>query len=396
MHEPVGLKVRPSASVMETRSAGGLGARAKVALAIVAIILIGLAAWYFMRDAGAAAPADQEAAAAGPVVSVFVPGAQPVTARVRVAGSVAARRDLPVGVQGQGGMVTAVLVDEGDYVRKGQILARIDKALQAQQLAQLRAAVAQREADAALAQAELDRAAALIERRFISGADVDRRTATRDGALAQVDVAKAQLRAAEEQMAQLDVRAPEAGLILRRTVEPGQVVGPQSGALFRIAQDGDMELRAEVAERDLVGLKPGQAATIELAGKPAGYRGEVSMVEPLIDPVSRQGTARVRIAGDRDVRPGAFATGTIETATVERPLLPESAVLGGGDDSYVYVVGDDNVARRQKVIVGLVTAEGVVIDDGLEGTERVVISAGAFLNDGETVQPRLVEGEERG
>ena len=356
-----------------------------------ALLLVAIAAIWFLTRSGAADAAPEETAAAGPRVTVMSPGSSPVTANVRVTGSVAATRDLPVGVQGQGGMITGVLVKEGDYVREGQTLARIDRRVQEQQVAQLRAAIDQARADLNLAQSELGRAEALVERGFISTADIERRIATRDAARARVNVATAQLREAQARLAQLDVRAPEPGLILTRSVEPGQVVGPGAGALFRIAQDGQMELRANVAEQDLAQLEPGQGAAIQLVGADKVYRGTVTLVEPIIDATSRQGIARIQIAGDRQVRPGAFATAVIETGSANRPVLPESAVLGEIDDSYVFVIGDGNRVERKSVVVGNVTEEGVVIDSGLSGQEQVVMSAGAFLNEGEVVVPRVIE-----
>ena len=396
MHEKIGARRGADKSYGSART--GMSRGAKITLIALAVLAAVAAIWFLTRggeEAAAASGAGDAATetAEGPVVSVMVPGAGEVTSDVRVTGSVAARRDLPVGVQGQGGMVTAVLVDEGDYVRAGQVLARIDKSVQSQQVAQLRAAVQQAEADADLAQSELERAEALVERGFISTADIERRTATRDSERARVSVAQAQLRAAQAQLGQLDVRAPEAGLVLDRAVEEGQVVGPGSGALFRIAQGGQMELRGAVAEQDLAALKPGQRASVKLIGTPTAYRGEVWMVEPLIDATSRQGIARITIAGDGQVRPGAFASGTIETGTAVRPILPETAVLGGGEDAHVFIIGEDGKVRRRGVRVAAVTSDGVVIADGLDGSERVVVSAGAFLNEGESVQPRLIERE---
>ncbi|MGB7404546.1 MAG: efflux RND transporter periplasmic adaptor subunit [Pacificimonas sp.] len=364
-----------------------------IVIALAALAAIGIAAWFLTRGGDEAVAADAGSASV-PTVSVIVPGLSEVTADVRVTGSVGAQRDLPVGVQGQGGMVMSVLVDEGDYVREGQVLARIDKSVQSQQVAQLRAGVAQADADAALAQSELERAEALVERGFISTADIERRTAERDSARARVNVARAQLRAAEAQLAQLDVRAPESGLILERRVEEGQVVSPGSGALFRIAEDGQMELRANVAEADLRGLTVGQNADVQLTGSPTAYKGRVWMVSPIIDPTTRQGEARILISGDQQVRPGAFATGLIETGTAERPVLPESAVFGGVDDAFVFIVDDENNVSRRTIVTGPVNASGVTIVDGLSGEERVVMSAGAFLNDGDPVEPRLVDGEE--
>lgn len=383
----------------ELRASRRFSRPALIAVAVAAILLVAMAAFFLSRgdaDAGTAgAPAAETGAEAaggvGPAVTVFVPGMTAVQNEVRVNGSLAARRDLPVGVQGSGGMVTGVNVDAGDYVRKGQVLASIDKSVQSQQVAQLRAALEQARADAALAQSELERAQALTERGFISQADIERRTANRDSANARVNVAAAQLRQAQAQLAQLDVRAPEAGLVLARNVEKGQVVGPGSGALFRIAQGGQMELRAEVAEAELQRVKPGQPAIVTLVGSPTEYSGTVWLVEPLIDRQSRLGLARITLAGGRDLRPGAFATGTIQTGEVTGPVVPESAVLGEAGESYVYVVNANDKVERRDVTVGSIGPRGVAVTGGLDGTERVVMSAGAFLNEGEQVQPTLAD-----
>jgi RND family efflux transporter MFP subunit len=304
-------------------------------------------------------------------------------------GSIAARRDMPVGVQGEGGAVVAVLVDAGDYVQKGQVLARIDRSVLEQQVNQLQASVVRARADAALAQSELDRAQSLVARGFISKADIERRTATRDSANASVNVAAAQLREAQARLGRLDIRAPEAGLILERNVEPGQVVSSGSPAVFRMAQDGAMEMRALVAEQDLAGMTVGQAATVQMVGSQTQYAGRVWMVEPVINPQTRQGLVRIALSGDRALRPGGFASGKIEVGKAERPVLPESAVMGDAESSFVFIVAQDGTVERRDVKVGMISSAGVAISSGLTGKEQVVLSAGAFLNPGEKVSPVL-------
>ena len=366
------------------------GRRRKWIIAAVVLVVVAIAALVVLRGqsedaAPAAGEADAESTA--PRVTVIVPQNEDVAGNVRVTGSIAATRDSPVGVQGSGGKVVSVTVKEGDYVRKGQVLARIDSSVQVQQVAQLRGSVEQARADLKLAESNLERAQALTERGFISTADIEQRQATRDSAAARVTVATAQLRASEAQLSQLSVTAPEAGLILTRAVEAGQVVGPGSGALFRIAQGGRMELRAVIAEQDLARIDTGMGAAISVVGSDDVHRGTVTMVDPIIDPQSRQGQARIAVAAADGIRPGAFATATIETGSTSRPVLPESAVLGDVGDSYVYVVKADQTVVRQTVTVGSVSNRGVVIESGLQGGERVVESAGAFLNEGDKIEP---------
>ena len=306
---------------------------------------------------------------------------------VNVTGSIAARRDALVGVNGEGGLVTAVLVDAGQLVRKGQVLATIDHSVQEQQVASMAAGIVQAKADAALAQANLDRAVKLVDKGFISRADIDQKTATRDGNLAKVKVAEAQFGEMKARMARLDVRAPSAGLVLSRNVETGQIVGSGSNSLFRIAENGIIEMRALVAEQDLAKLKVGMPATVRLVGSNAEFHGKIWLIDPVIDNLSRQGVARIAIVYSPGLRVGAFANASIAAGNIRQPVLPQSAVQVDGTTSYVYVIDADNKVVRRPVTVGQVTAQGLGISRGLDGTEKVVASSAAFLQPGEKVVP---------
>ena len=359
--------------------------RTALIVLLVAIALVGTWALF-----GRAKPATVVAPAAPlPQVTVIMPGRTTVADQIRVSGSIAARRDMPVGVQGEGGMVTQVLVDAGQFVRAGQVLARIDRNVQVQQVAAMAAGVKSAQADAALAQAELDRAGKLVSKGFISKADIDRKTATRDAALAKVSVARAQTSEMQARLGRLDIRAPAAGLILARNVEAGQVVGAGGAALFRMAEGGVLEMRGQVAEQDLARLKPGMPAEIRPVGSPNSYRGRIWLIEPVIDPLSRQGIARMAVPYSPGLRVGAFANASIAAGEATQPVLPQSAVMVDDKGSYVFVVAGDGTIVRRPVKVGAVNAGGLSIASGLAGTEHVVLSAGAFLSPGEKVKPVL-------
>lgn len=327
-----------------------------------------------------------------PAVSVLVPGTRPVAERVAALGTIEARRDMPVGVVGEGGMITEIRAEAGQTVARGQVLAEIDSGVQRAQLAQLQAGVAQADADARLAQAELDRALALVERGFISKADIDRRTATRDAARARAAVARAQVREMQERLARLSIRAPEAGVVLERRVEPGQVVSPGSGALFRVAAGGQMELRAQVAEQDMPQLRVGQAANVTPVGSSTAYAGTIWLLEPVIDPQSRQGVARIALPSSPELRAGGFANAVIEGTVSQRPVVPQSAVQTDSAGAFVMLVGPDGIVTRRPVRIGPISSDGVAITEGLTGREQVVVSAGAFLRPGEKVRP-VVRGQ---
>lgn len=372
----------------------GEGSRRKrrtlIIAAAVAILVLIIAAVLIGRQGDD--PAAGLGAAPGaqvPVVTVITPGRSTVERTVSATGSLAARVEMPVGVVGEGGQVLRVLVQPGDWVRAGQTLAVIERSVQAEQIRSLAAQIQVARADARLAQAELDRARQLVGRGFISQADIDRRTATRDAANARVNVAVAQLGEQRARTGRLDIRAPAAGLILTRAVEPGAVVGSSSGVLFRMAKGGEMEMLAQVSEGDLARLTVGVPATVTPVGGTKSYKGSVWQVSPVVDPQSRQGIARIALAFNRDIRPGGFAAATIVSGSAEAPLLPESAVQSDTRGSYVFVVNAKNQVERRDVKIGQVSSAGVAVTEGITGREKIVASAGAFLNPGQKVKPAL-------
>ena len=360
-----------------------------IVLFVVAVV-IGLI--YFMSSGSADKKAAEAAAAAPknaqvPTVTVEIPGRQQVTRFVSATGTIAAKIDMPVGVAGEGGLVTNVLVQPGQWVRAGQVLATIDRSVQLQTGASLAAQINVSRSDARLAQAELDRAAALVARGFISKADLDRRTATRDAANARVTVAQAQLAEANARTGRLNIRAPAAGLVLTRNVEPGQIVSAGSGTLFRLAKGGELELRAALSDADMSAVSVGVSAQVTPVGSDRSFAGRIWQVSPVIDPQTRQGIAKIALGYNAALRPGGFAAANIASGTSQVPLLPQSAVQSDAKGNYVYVINTNNEVVRQAIKVGQVSDAGVAISEGLAGTERVVVSAGAFLNPGQKVAP---------
>jgi RND family efflux transporter MFP subunit len=359
-------------------------------LLIVGAILLGLvlalaAYFFFSTEAAPIAAGDDQSQL--PVVTVIAPGSTTVSGQIAASGTIAARRELPIGVVGEGGRVVSVPVDAGDWVRKGQVLAVIDRSVQGQQLRAQAAQIDVAKADAALAQSNLDRSLQLVERGFVSQADVDRLTATRDAAAARVNVAQAQYRELQARNARLNIVAPESGLLLSRDVDPGQTVTAGSPTLFRIAKGGEMEMLARVSESQLASLSVGRTAKVTPTGSEKTFTGQVWQLSPIIDPQDRQGTVRVALSYAAELRPGGFASAVINGGDITAPILPESAVLSDKDGDYVYVIDDDNKARRRAVVAGAVTANGIAIEDGLDGTEWIVLRAGGFLTEGETVKP---------
>ena len=364
-----------------------------IVVAVVITLVVAAVALAMMMNRGKRNDAPVQAAADGgkggqiPTVSVIVPGLSAVARTVTASGALAARRDQPVGVAGQGGRVTRVLVDAGSWVSAGQILATIDRSVQAETAAQLAAQVSAAQANAALSQSNLSRAQALVGGGFVSKADLDAKRAARDAAAAQVRVAQAQLGATRAQIGQLDIRAPTPGLILSRSIEVGQIVSPASGALFRLALGGEMEMRASLAQQDLAQIHIGMPATVTPLGLHQSVAGSVWQVSPVIDPQTRQGQVKVAIPYSSAIRPGGFAEVSIAAGATTAPMLPQSAVLSDEKGNYVLIVGARDLVERRDIKVGTITDSGVTIAAGLSGQEAVIQSAGPFLNPGQKVAP---------
>ncbi len=358
-----------------------------IAAVIGVVLLLALTFMMIGRSSNKAAQSTTGTAGQVPTVSVVVPGRSEVARLITASGPLGAKRDQPIGIAGTGGRVTKVLVDAGSWVKAGQVLAVVDRSVQVEQAAQLAASIQAARAQAALAQAEYDRAIALQARGFISKSDIDTKKATRDAAFAQVRVAQAQLGATRAQIGQLNVVAPAPGLILARNVEVGQVVSSGSSALFRLAEDGQMEMRAQLSQQDLANVHVGVPAKVTPVGADTAINGSVWQVAPTIDPTSRLGMVRIAIPYTPAVKPGGFAEAQITAGTTTAPLLPQSAVLSDEQGNYVYIINAKNLVERRNIKIGNVSDAGVTIAQGLSGNESVVLSAGPFLNPGQKVKP---------
>jgi HlyD family secretion protein len=377
------------APAIETSELDRLKRRRAIVFAAMALaILVGIFLYLHSSKSDTLAP---DRASQVPVVTVITPVKTTVAGRIGATGTLAARREEPVGVPGDGGQIVRVLVEPGDWVSAGAVLATIDRSVQTQQAASLAAQIRVADADARLAQANIDRALKLVDRGFISRADLDRLTASRDAAGARVGVARAQLAEMQARVRRLDIVAPSAGLVLERKVEPGQVVGSGSGVLFRLARGGEMELLARLSEEDLAKVAVGTMGNVTPVGSGRTFAGEIWQVSPVIDQTSRQGTVRIALPFARELRPGGFAAVEIAAGTQVAAVLPESAILADGKGSYVYIVGKGDKVERRDIGTGMIVANGVVVTRGLAGGERVVKRAGAFLSTGESVKPRAAD-----
>jgi RND family efflux transporter MFP subunit len=174
-------------------------------------------------------------------------------------------------------------------------------------------------------------------------------------------------------------------MVLTRAAEVGQSILPGGEPLFRLANGSEIEMRGQIAEQDIASVQVGQPANVYLTGVAKPFKGKVRLLGAVIDPKTRLGDIRIALEPDSALRPGAFARAQVSVSEAQRAVLPQTAVLADAQGNFVLVVNDKSETERRGVRVSDTTPDGIVIDEGLKGDERVIATAGGFLRAGERV-----------
>jgi RND family efflux transporter MFP subunit len=331
-----------------------------------------------------------------------------------VSGSLIPREEILVSPEIEGLRVLELLADEGDRVKKGQVLARlvseqIDAQLAQNQanlaranaaIAQAQSQIVQAEAQAKEAAAQLQRAEPLKKSGYLSGSTYDQRESAAHTTAAQLIAARDGLTAAKAEKAQVeaqgrelqwrrsntDVTAPQDGLISRRTARMGALASSVGEPMFRIIQNGEIELDAEIVETELKNVKVGQKAVVTVP-RYGDFEGTVRLISPEVDKTTRLGRVRIFLGAKPALHIGSFAEGRIETARSHGLAVPASAVTFDAGSTSVQVVLKGNVVERRNVTVGLSNQKLVEVTEGLKEGDLVVTRAGTFLRDGDVIRP---------
>ena len=358
----------------------------------IACIASGVAIAAFSAAADNSSGDKPGAASSKAALTVTATALQAETWPVTVAanGSIAAWQEAVIGAEIGNLRVAEVLVNVGDAVGKGQVLARIDSDSVVIELAETKAAVAELEAMLAEARANSERARKLQAQGFFSPQQGTQYITAELSALARLDAARARQRGAELRWSKTTVVAPDHGVISVRIATPGSLTQPGQ-ELFRLIRGNRLEWRAEVTAAELGRFKPGDVANlIGPNGQPV--QGKVRSVAPTVDPQTRNGLVFVDLptsAGSK-VRAGMFARGEFELGVTPALTLPQSAVLLREGFSYVFRIDGAaaalNKVSQAKVTTGRRKGDRIEITGGLEAGKRVVGSGSAFLADGDTVR----------
>lgn len=355
--------------------------RSKLLLTVtVALSLVGLAA------CGKKEPPKKDPAANARAVSVVRVESRPISGALTASGSLIPREEAAVTPEVTGYRVARVLVEEGAYVRAGQTLAELDGALIASQVEQQRALAAQSAVQAEQAEREAARVKDLEGQGVLSDEQIDQRRFQARAARANANAAAASLRDTQTRAGKLAVSAPVSGLVLERTVRPGDLSAGGATPWFRIARDGEIELAAELTEDGLARVRPGQRATVTL---PSGENavGQVRLVSPQVNAQSKLGLVRVRLPVRSDIRAGGYGRAVFDDAVGAGLAVPETAVRYDADGASVMTIGADNKVKRMAVTTGARGGGLVALTKGPPAGTRVVQNAAAFLLDGDVVKP---------
>lgn len=346
---------------------------------VVAIIAVGIFAVKSKKPAPAAV-------AQKPALTVVtaLPETQVWQARVSASGGVLPWQETIVGAEIGGLRLAEVLVNVGDTVKKGQLLARFADELSQATLNQQQAAADETRARFAEAAAHLQRAQAIKDSGALSAQELLQLATAADTARAQVQSAEARLAAEKLRLNYTRVIASDDGLISTRTATVGAVM--QAGAeLFRLIRQGKLEWRAELSDAALQQVRVGQKVSVTLANGES-ISANVVRISPIIDPQTRNGAVYVALPHHAALRSGMFLQGEFELGTSAALTLKQSAMVMRDGFAYVYRLGKDNHVTQLKVATGRRLQDRVEILSGIEANTPVVISGTGFLNDGDLVR----------
>ncbi len=337
-------------------------------------------------DAGAAQAGGTSAAAASASMAVTL---APVVARtvqhgVIASGPVAAWEDMQLGVELSGLRVTALHVDVGQQVARGQVLLELDHRTVDSELRQAQAGHAEAAAGVKLAEVNLSRGAALAKGQLISASALDELRASLVQAQAREATTRAQRDGVQLKRDFTTLRAPDAGIISRRLVQPGQVVSAGSQLLGLIRQ-GRLEWRPELSEAELARVSIGDAVRLRDAVG-VEVEGRVRALSPGVDSTQRTGTVYADLPAPGALKVGTFIEGRILTASAPGLVVPASAVLMRDGYAYVFTVDNKQIAHRVRVRLGERSGESVEIIEGVKAGDSVVSSGAGFLADGDSVR----------
>jgi len=300
------------------------------------------------------------------------------------------------------GRLKELLVERGDRVKKGQLLAVVDDEDILQQIRRAEASISVAEAGVSREQASCENleiqarryrrlhSESLISTQELEDVESRLRVATAQLALAkaQVEQARASLRELRIQEEQTRVHSPLTGFAGTRYLDPGALVSP-SVPIVSVIDVSRVKTVVPLSEGLLSRVSVGQIAEVRVDAYPERmYRGQVTRISPFLNPDTRSADLEIEIANESgELRPGMFARVIIKSGEPQSALaIPRSALLTRGTEKGVFLLSDDWITRYKTIQIGRIQGDYVEVLEGLEPGTQVVTSGAQKLNEGDKVK----------
>ena len=358
-----------------------------------AIVGAGVIALTLHGCGGKPAPAEEASAASATAANTNVQSMRVTHVELRdlsdqvlATGRLVVREEAAVGSELPGYRVAAVYVDEGDWVKQGQAMAKLDDALLQAQIAQAEATLATQKANVEFKKSQLQRAESLQLEGAFSKELLEQRRMEAASAEASLAASQAGVNEMKVRQSRMTLRAPVAGAVLQRALRPGDISGGSATPYFRIARDGLIELDAELPDTSLAHLKVGESAIVTLSTGET-YTGKVRFISPRVDQNTNLGRARIELPYSADLRPGSFAEARFNAQSMGVLSVPASAIRYEAGGPSVMLVDETNTVHQTPVKLGQRTGDYVELVEGPPAGSRVLAIGSAFTLDGDVIKP---------
>jgi HlyD family secretion protein len=334
--------------------------------------------------------------------------------RTIVTGTFEAVEEVYVQPQVDGLRIETLAADVGDVVRAGDTLATLSEdslILQKSQLlanrakalavgAQMEAQLVEAKVNEAEAIRQAERAEKLVKSAAVSASQAEQLRAAANAATARVNSANqaisanlADVKVVDAQIADIDlklartaIKAPVDGMVSLRNAKIGAIAAGAGNPLFTIIRDNAIELKGDVAEGDLLKLKPGQKVNMAVAGTATQVTGKVRTVDPVVNSATRLGSVKIIVDDSAMARIGMYASAEVIISERKVLSLPMTAINAEKDGIYVRKIEGDRV-KLTKIVTGVQDGDFMEVSSGLTATDVVVEKAGAYVRDGDRVNP---------
>ena len=288
------------------------------------------------------------------------------------------------------GYLDAVLVDRGDRVTRGQLLALVRPSDLPDQLAAARSTLVQAQSSAALARTNYERAKQLAPEAVVSQQELQQAQSQYATAEAAQQAAQSQIAAVAVRLGETRIASPLTGVVVQRRLDPGALVGPPGGgAIVTVARVDTLRVFINVNEHELAGVTVGKNAHVEVDAFPGRtFTGKVVRLAPTLDPATRTLDAEVQLDNTKgELYPGMYGRGAIVVDTHPRvPVVPVGAVVLSNKQAYAFVVDAGDVVHRRAVTLGVDGGEWFEVQAGLRPGDEVVVAGAESIADGMKVR----------